>query len=250
MALMTADDYKASLRDGRTVYYRGERVDDVTTHPVIGVAVEHAAIDYEMADDAAERPLAVVDGPEGPYSRYYHIPRTSDDLLQRSALIERATALGGTLVILIKEIGTDALFALRLVAEHLDRTRGTAYLPRVERFHAYCRDRDLAVAVAQTDVKGDRSRGPTEQDHPDYYVRVVDEDESGVTLRGAKVHTSVSTNAHEIIVLPTRNLKPGEEAYAVACAVPANAPGLTMLASGYGAARARRSSSRSARATR
>ena len=79
-------------------------------------------------------PLAVVDGPEGPYSRYYHIPRTADDLLQRSALIERATALGGTLVILIKEIGTDALFALRLVAEHLDRTRGTAYLPRVERF--------------------------------------------------------------------------------------------------------------------
>ena len=234
MALMTAADYKASLRDGRTVFYRGERVDDVTTHPVIGIAVEHAAIDYRMADDPAERRLAVVDGPDGPYSRYYHVPRTADDLLQRSALIERATALGGTLVVLIKEIGTDALFALRLLAEHLDRTRGTEYLPRVERFHAHCRDRDLAVAVAQTDVKGDRSRGPAEQDHPDYYVRVVDEDEAGITLRGAKVHTSVSTNAHEIIVLPTRALKPGEEAYAVACAVPANAPGLTMLASGYG----------------
>ena len=26
MALMSAADYKASLRDGRTVYYRGERV--------------------------------------------------------------------------------------------------------------------------------------------------------------------------------------------------------------------------------
>ena len=234
MPLMTAEQYVESLRDGRTVWYRGKRVDDVATHPVIGLAVEHAAIDYRMAEDAAERELAVVDGPEGPYSRYYAIPRTPDDLLRRSALIERATALGGTLVVLIKEIGTDALFALRLIAGHMDRTQGTRYLPRVEAFHAHCRDRDLAVAVAQTDVKGDRSAGPTKQAHPDFYVRVVAEDDDGITLRGAKVHTSVSTNAHEIIVLPTRNLAEGEESYAVACAVPANAPGLTMLASGYG----------------
>ena len=234
MALMTAEQYKNSLRDGRTVYYRGARVDDVTTHPVIGVAVEHAAIDYRMAHDSADSQLAVVDGPEGAYSRYYQIPRTADDLLRRSALIERATALGGTLVVLIKEIGTDALFSLHLIAAHMDRTNGTSYLPRVEQYYAHCRDNDLAVAVAQTDVKGDRAKGPTEQAHPDYYVHVVAEDDDGITLRGAKVHTSVSTNAHEIIVLPTRNLKAGEEAYAVACAVPANAPGLTMLASGYG----------------
>jgi len=234
MPLMTSEQYKASLRDGRTVYYRGRRVDDVSTHPVIGIAVEHAAIDYRMAHDPAERALAVVDGPDGLYSRYYDVPRTADDLLRRSALIERATALGGTLVVLVKEIGTDALFALRLMAGHLDRTRGTRYLPRVEAFHRHCRDRDLAVAVAQTDVKGDRAKGPGQQAHPDYYVRVVAEDAEGVTLRGAKVHTSVSTNAHEIIVLPTRNLAPGEESYAVACAVPANAPGLVMLASGYG----------------
>ncbi|MXZ71637.1 MAG: gamma-aminobutyrate dehydratase [Acidobacteria bacterium] len=234
MPLMTAEQYVESLRDGRNIWYRGERVNDVTTHPVIGLAVEHAAIDYRMAEDAAERELAVVDGPKGPYSRYYEIPRTPDDLLRRSALIERATALGGTLVVLIKEIGTDALFALHLIAGHMDRTLGTHYLPRVEAFHAHCRDRDLAVAVAQTDVKGNRAGGPTAQVHPDYYVRVVAKDNDGITLRGAKVHTSVSTNAHEIIVLPTRNLAEGEESYAVACAVPANAPGLTMLASGYG----------------
>ena len=236
MTLLTAKQYKNSLRDGRTVYYRGRQVDDVATHPVIGVAVEHAATDYRMAHDAAESQLAVVDGPDGPYSRYYQIPRTADDLLQRSALIERATALGGTLVVLVKEIGSDALFALHMTAAQMDRSLGTDYLPRVERFYAHCRDNDLAVAVAQTDVKGDRARGPSEQDDPDLYVRVVTEDDDGITLRGAKVHTSVATNAHEIIVLPTRAMKPGDEAYAVACAVPANAPGLTMLASGYGRA--------------
>ncbi|MEE9241506.1 MAG: 4-hydroxyphenylacetate 3-hydroxylase N-terminal domain-containing protein [bacterium] len=237
MPLMTAEEYKASLRDGRTVYYRGEKVEDVTAHPIIGTAVDHAAIDYEMAHDPQkpeDRDLALAEGPEGPISRYYHIPRNADDLLRRSALIERATALGGTLVVLIKEIGTDALFALHLIAEHMDKDQGTDYLPRVRKFYEHCRDGDLAIAVAQTDVKGDRGKGPSDQAHPDYYVRVVAEDSEGITLRGAKVHTSVSTNAHEIIVLPTRNMGEGDAAYAVACAVPANAPGLTMIASGYG----------------
>ena len=234
MPLMSPSEYKQSLRDGRVVYYRGERVEDVTAHPVIGVAVDHAAIDYEMAEDEADKELALVEGPNGPYSRYYHIPENADDLLKRSALIERATALGGTLVVLIKEIGTDALFALRLLASYMDKNLGTDYLPRVRKFHEHCRDNDLAVAVAQTDVKGDRGKGPGDQAHPDYYVRVVAQDDEGITLRGAKVHTSVSTNAHEIIVLPTRNMREGDEAYAVACAVPANAAGLTMLASGYG----------------
>jgi 4-hydroxybutyryl-CoA dehydratase/vinylacetyl-CoA-Delta-isomerase len=130
MPLMSPDEYKASLWDGRRVFYRGEAVEDVAAHPVIGVAVDHAAIDYEMAHGGEDRELAVVEGPDGPYSRYYHIPENADDLLKRSTLIERATALGGTLVVLIKEIGTDALFALHLVAEHMDREMGTGYLPR------------------------------------------------------------------------------------------------------------------------
>ena len=148
MPLMTPDEYKASLRDGRTVYYRGEKVEDVTAHPVIGIAVDHAAIDYEMAHDPQkpeDRELALVDGPEGPCSRYYHIPRNAEDLMKRSALIERATALGGTLVVLIKEIGTDALFALHLIAGYMDKNQGTEYLPRVRKFYEHCRDNDLAI---------------------------------------------------------------------------------------------------------
>ncbi len=55
MGLRTPEQYKASLKDGREVYYRGELVPDVTTHPIIGVAVEHACIDYRMAEDPRYR---------------------------------------------------------------------------------------------------------------------------------------------------------------------------------------------------
>src|SRR5437588_149680 len=155
--MRTADEYRASLRDGRVVYYEGQRVRDVTAHPALRVAVDHAALDYEMAADPRHRALAVVPRPGGgEMSRYFAIPRTAEDLLARMDLIEAGTRAGGTIVPLLKEIGTDALFALHLIGHDLDRARGTRYLDRIGAFYAHCRDNDLAMAVAQTDVKGDR----------------------------------------------------------------------------------------------
>ena len=89
MALRTAEQYIESLRDGRTVYFRGQRVADVTTHPVISVAVNHAAIDYRLAEEPRHRALSVVNDGDGDYSRYYQIPRTSTGKFLKSALRER-----------------------------------------------------------------------------------------------------------------------------------------------------------------
>jgi aromatic ring hydroxylase len=228
-------EYIESLRDGREVYFKGRRVPDVTAHPELQLAIDHAAIDYEMAHDPAWRALAVAEENGEPYSRYFQLPRTSADLLDRSRLIEAATTLGGTLVVLIKEIGTDALFALHLVAHSIDQRKGTQYLDRVRAFHAHARDNDLALSVAQTDPKGDRSKSPLEQEHPDYYLRIVDETPAGIVVRGAKVHTSVSVNSNEMIVLPTRAMKADEAAYAVSFALPLNTRGLKLITSAYGA---------------
>src|SRR6185436_1501802 len=233
MPLRTVQQYVESLRDDRTVFYRGERVPDVTRHPVISVAVEHASIDYAMADDPVHRDLAVIHDGGDEYSRYYDIARSADDLLKRSALIEKATAAGGTLVVLIKEIGTDALFALMRVASAIDARHATAYAGRVEAFYRHCRSNDLAVAVAQTDVKGDRAKGPSAQADPDLYVRVVERRSDGIVVRGAKVHTSCTPNVDEVIVIPTRALAEGEEDWAVAFAVPVATPGVRLFCSDF-----------------
>ena len=55
--------------------------------------------------------------PASEYSAYYALPRSTDDLLARSRLIETVTGLGGTMVTLVKEIGSDALFGLLRVLE-------------------------------------------------------------------------------------------------------------------------------------
>ena len=233
MPLRTAEQYLESLRDGRIVYYRGKRVPDVTTHPVIGRAAQHAAIDYTLAHDPAHRELCVVSDSAGEYSRYYHIPRTPNDLMKRRELIELATTEGATLVVLIKEIGTDALCGLLRVSAAVDNQHGTEYASRVQAYYEHCRDNDLALAVAQTDVKGDRSLGPAAQADPDLYVHITERRSDGIVVRGAKCHTSVSTNANELIVLPTRAMREGDKDYAVSFAIPINTPGLVLLTSAF-----------------
>src|SRR5688500_715547 len=180
MGLRTPQQYIDSLHDGRTVYFRGEKVDDVTTHPVIKKAVHHACLDYEMAERPETRDLAVVEEDGDVYSRYYKIPASTDDLLKRSALIEAATAAGKTLVVLVKEIGSDALFGLHRIARQVDQRYETEYLRRVQAFYQHCRDNDLTMSVAQTDVKGDRAQGPLAQSHPDYYTRIVERRSDGI----------------------------------------------------------------------
>ncbi len=211
------------LRDEREVWYQGKRVDDVVTHAELGVAARHASLDFELAENPSYRGLAITEG----YSTYYHLPRRAEDLHRRSALIEAATALGRTLVVLVKEIGTDALFALHRVAHG-----GEGY-GRVQAYYERCREHDLALAVAQTDVKGDRSVGPSDQNDPDAYVRVVEQRDDGIVVRGAKMHTSCTPNVDELIVIPTRALAPSEEDWAVAFAVPIATPGLRLFCSDY-----------------
>src|SRR5580658_8423705 len=230
MALRTAAEFLAGLRDAREVYYRGERVPSVVDHPELGVAARHAAIDYEMAENPKYRELAVHREGLDEYSAYYRVPRTSQDLLSRSKLIEAGTAEGATLVLLIKEIGTDALFALKRI---LGRNGDADAIQRVEALYRHCRNNDLAMAVAQTDAKGDRSRRPSEQSDPDMYVRVVEKRVGGIVVSGAKIHTSCTPYVDEVIVLPSRSMGPGDEAWSMAFAVPTGAKGLRLYASDF-----------------
>ena len=48
------EEYLESLRDGRTVYLGGERVDDVTTHPAFRNAARSFAMIYDLKKDPDE----------------------------------------------------------------------------------------------------------------------------------------------------------------------------------------------------
>jgi 4-hydroxybutyryl-CoA dehydratase/vinylacetyl-CoA-Delta-isomerase len=234
MGLRTPEEYIASLRDDRVVYYRGERVPDVTAHPEIGIGVRHAAIEYASAQDPAHQELATYQDESGArLSRYWKLPVGPEDLLRRHELIDHGTRQGHGVFLIIKEIGSDFLFAHTVVSHQMEERLKAPYHERLKAYHRHVREHDLALAVAQTDVKGDRALGPSEQEHPDYYVRVVDRQQDGIVVRGAKAHTTDAVAANEVIVIPTRAMTEADRDYAVAFAVPVNTKGVKLITSPF-----------------
>lgn len=230
MAIRTAEQYIEGLRDGRKVLYRGARVADVTANAELRVAVEHSALCYKIAEVHPDTAIDHVDGEQ--FSAFWRQPRSRQDLADRGRLLEQVSALGaGTIV--LKEVGSDALFALLRATSGEGAKNARAFYERVRR-------EDLALAVAQTDVKGDRSRPPHAQADPDLYLRIIDEDEHSITVRGAKCHTSFSANADELVVLPTRAMGPEDKAYAVSFAIRVDHPGVELYVSPYSAGDAHR----------
>lgn len=96
MGLISAEQYRESLNDGRVVYYKGEKIKNVATHPDLKVCVDLMALDYELAEDPQYKDLAIVEDPvlKEPVSRYYYKPQNADDLLKAHELIVKATELG------------------------------------------------------------------------------------------------------------------------------------------------------------
>jgi 4-hydroxybutyryl-CoA dehydratase/vinylacetyl-CoA-Delta-isomerase len=209
MPMMTGEQYRASLLDGRRCYIDGALIDDPGEHPLLRTAVTSVADTYDRFYDPA---------PDA-YHPMYTIPRSREDMDRRVAALGRSDITAGT---------TAACMALVEVAPELGKLR-PEYRDRIYAFFEWCREKDVRCSEAITDAKGHRRKRPSQQDDPDAYVRVVDRQADGIVLRGAKLHITGAPLVHEQVVLPTKSMKPGEEDYAVACSVPTNAEGLHIV---------------------
>lgn len=222
--MRTKDDYLNSLADGREVYYRGRKVDSIVDHPVLKVAALHAAKLYDV-----DRSHSSNEKVEPEISAYFVTPRNSEDLMRRHELIYSTTKFCNGVFNISQAIGSDALFALRIVARETDRKYNTKYSSAVDDYHRSVALKDLTLAVAQTDAKGDRRKRPHEQKDPDMYVHVSEIQKDGIIVRGAKAHTTQAAVSDEIIVIPTRAMTANDVDYSIAFALPTNSKGLKLI---------------------
>ena len=225
MALRTAEQYIESLRDDRVVYYAGERVEDVTTHPYLGLKARENARQFGRGlEDSRElldlRTVVLPDGER--IRRWAAAPRSREDLLK---FVEMEEGMEGD----PHGAMTAGLTSLQILARKMDQKFGSAYTPRIEGYADWFARNDIHGAFAMTDAKGDRSKSPSQQADPDLWLRVVERRPDGIVIRGAKTSVSSSPIANELLVLPTHAMGPNDRDWSVACAVPANAPGVTMI---------------------
>ncbi len=161
-------------------------------------------------------------------NRFTHINQTQEDLLKKQKMTKLLShRVGGCIQ---RCMGIDALNALSVVTYEMDAALGTSYNQNFLKYLAWSQENDLVANCAQTDVKGDRMKRPSEQADPDMYLRIVETREDGIIVRGAKSCNSSAPYVDEIIVTPTRFMGPDDKDYAVSFAIPADWEGVKLAA--------------------
>ena len=160
-------------------------------------------------------------------NRFTNPPQSPYELMQKQKMVRLlAQRVGGCIQ---RCMGYDGLIALSIATKEIDEKYGTEYHQRFVRYLEYYQEHDLAAACAQTDMKGDRIKRPSEQLNPDAYVHMVDVRDDGIIVRGAKISITMVAYADEIIVIPTRALTEQDKDYAVAFALPADWDGVHLV---------------------
>jgi len=230
MKLGNGAEYIESLRKLHPkIYYKGKRILDVTRHPATSPYVRSAAMTYALASKKEYRDLATATSHLTGHtiSRFTHVHQNVGDLIKKVKVLRLLGQKTGTCF--QRCVGLDGINAVYSVAYEADQKYGTDYLERFKKWLIYIQDENLMVVGAMTDPKGDRSKGPADQPDPDQYVHVVERREDGVVIRGAKLHMTGAVNSHEILVMPTTAMDERSKDYAIVCAVPVDAPGITMI---------------------
>jgi 4-hydroxybutyryl-CoA dehydratase/vinylacetyl-CoA-Delta-isomerase len=231
MPLKTPEEYVASLRALKIrAYVGGELVEgSVVDHPSVAPHVNTVAKTYELAHVPEHQDLMTATShlTGERIHRYTHIHQGPDDLIKKIQMLRLLGQETGTCF--QRCVGLDALNSLYAVTFEMDEATGSDYHQRFTTYLKRIQEDDLMLAGAMTDPKGHRAKKPGDQEDPDQYVRVVEQRPDGVVIRGAKLHNTGGINSHEILVLPGTGMQLGEEAYAIACAVPADAPGVIFV---------------------
>ena len=231
MALKTPRQYIESLKDGRVVYLHGERVPDVTEHPILRICRDWVAMDYVLNLDPRYQDLLTAIDKDGERVSFALMPqRTPEDLFRLRRMVKLWARVCFGKPPGAKFVAKDGLNAVTVVSPRVDKRYGTNYAANVAAYRKHLQKNDLSFAMGLTDVKGDRSLRPSQQKgHQDYYVRIVEERKDGVIVRGAKAHISQAPLCNEILVAPCRAMKEDDKAYAVAFGVPLNSKGITLI---------------------
>jgi len=228
--IRTGEQYRESIRDGRQVWINGERVKDVTTHPMFKPIVDIRARIYDMAHEKATQDImSYVDEQTGERNAIgLKLPYTQQDWHDKRQAVDTVLDdIGG----IATRVGDETIGEMWSLYDGKDVLNEVdpRFAANIERHIHQALHADPFHVSANTDPKGDRSKPPQEQD-PDMLLHVVKETDAGIVVRGAKYETAAAY-ANQAFAKPTianwGDAKLSD--YAVGFIVNMSAPGLKFI---------------------
>ena len=228
--LMTAHDYRESLRSySPVVYVDGDRVDSVADEPRLLPGINAIGVTYDLAlDTQHDHIMTAKYTPSGEtVNRMLHINEQPQDLIEKLEATRLVCRESGCAQ---RYLTHDALNAIFQSTFQVDAEHNTEYHQRLHNYLEYVHANDLTLGVAMTDGKGDRSLRPHLQPNVDSYVHIKQRRADGIVIRGVKAIVTGAPLVHELLVMPCRNMVAEDTDFALCCAIPIDADGITIVA--------------------
>ena len=191
--MLTGKQYLESIRDGRKVYIGKELVEDVTAHPAFAKGADTIASIYDRKAAPENREVMVSKEGDEEFSTYFLQPKSREDLERRYETHRRIAAWTQGFMGRSPDNFPSYLSGLATQPKLFNELRdGTGDARRA--YYEIARREDLFMSHAVTNPQGSRLAGseieaagtvsPT--------LRVVSEDDEGVTINGCLLYTSPS----------------------------------------------------------
>jgi len=197
------------------LWYRGEQVRDVTSHPALRGGVATLASLYDLQWQQRDVMLYASPSSGKPVARAFLMARTSEEL--RS--ITRAMQ--------VWEDHTHGMMGR--VPDYISRAM-TGYAAGAAYLDEYLRENDLCLTHTLIAPQANRAVSLAQQADPYLAARVKEETDAGIVIRGCRMLATLPI-CDEIMVFPSTLLRAVEEdaPYAFGFAIPNDTPGLRFL---------------------
>tara|TARA_B100001250_G_scaffold307902_1_gene269779 strand:- start:309 stop:1820 length:1512 start_codon:yes stop_codon:yes gene_type:complete len=226
--IVDGKSYIESIRNRNlNVYLFGNKISEPVDHDMIRPSINAIAKTYDLAVSDPELASVISPFTGERISRFLHICTSSKDLVLQNKMQRKLGQLTGTCF--QRCVGMDAFNSLYSVTFEMDERNGTNYHQKLISFLTLMHKYNFVLGGAMTDVKGDRSLGPSQQVDPDMFVHVTKRTSKGVYISGAKAHQTGCINSHWLMIMPTMRLLEEDKQYAIVGAVPVSSKGITYI---------------------
>jgi 4-hydroxyphenylacetate 3-monooxygenase len=226
--LLTGQEYLESIRDGRKIYVGRELVEDVTTHPAFRNAAHSFAMIYDRKRASENREVMTAQEDGETFSSYFLLPRTREDLQKRYETHRRIASWTHGLLGRSPDNFPSYVSGLVMDPAMFDGIR-QGFGENIKKYYRHMRANDIFVSHTVTNPQGWRlpnPKGTGQRTSPT--LRVVDEDDAGVTINGLKMLGTATAFRHETWCGNLQPVSPGQEKESITCVVPLNAPGVSI----------------------
>ena len=220
--------YLERLRQPRQVWFNGALVEDVTQVPAFASSIAAIGRYYALQDERPDVHMGFGDDGEAvPIS--LTAPLTHAHLEKKRQNFKEVADVSFGMLGRTPDFMNSAVMAIGVHNEVLGRGEHADFRQNARDYWRHSCRQNLFIGHGSINPQIDRSVSIAQTGHSHAGVYVVNQDGSGIVVSGAKMILTLAPLADELLIFNMPGLQPGDEAFAVAFAIPVTAPGLKLI---------------------